>query len=120
MRTVTAMDLRRRLGEILDAAAAGERIAIERDGRPMAVLVTPEAATRIDEDEGARVARALAALDRLDEFRERMARLHPEPDDGLTTAEWIQREREARTDRIVEAASRSLDEPTAEDGEPKR
>ena len=44
MRTVTAMELRRRLGEILDAAAAGEPITIERDGRPMAVLVTPEAA----------------------------------------------------------------------------
>lgn len=120
MRTVTAMDLRKHLGEILDAAAAGELIAIERDGRPMAVLVTPEAAMRMDEDEGARVARGLAALDRLDEFRERMARLHPGPDDGLTTAEWIQRDREARTDRIVEAASRSLDEPSTDRGEPER
>lgn len=120
MRTITAMDLRRRLGEILDAAAAGERIAIERDGRPMAVLVTPEAATRLDEDADARVQRGLAALDRLDEFRERMAHLHPEPDDGLTSAEWIQREREARTDRIAEAASRSLDEPSADRGEPER
>ena len=114
------MDLRRRLGEILDAAAAGEQIAIERDGRPMAVLVTPEAATRLDEGRDARVQRGLAALDRLDEFRERMARLHPEPDDGLTTAEWIQREREARTDRIAEAASRSLDEPGGDHGEPGR
>lgn len=120
MRTVTAMDLRKRLGEILDAAAAGERIAIERDGRPMAVLVTPEAATRLDEDDQARIERGLAALDRLDEFRERMARLHPEPDDGLTTAEWIQREREARTDRIVEAASRSLDEPSTDPRDPGR
>ncbi len=103
MRTVTAMDLRRRLGEILDAAAAGEAITIERDGRPMAVLVTPEAAARLDESEQARIERGLAALDRLDAFRERMARLHPEPDDGLTTVEFIRREREARTDRIEEA-----------------
>jgi prevent-host-death family protein len=112
MRTVTAMDLRRRLGEILDAAAAGEAITIERDGRPMAVLVTPEAAARLDESEQARIERGLAALDRLDAFRERMARLHPEPDDGLTTVEFIRREREARTDRIEEAARRRLDEAT--------
>ena len=114
------MDLRKRLGEILDAAAAGERIAIERDGRPMAVLVTPEAATRMDEDQQGRVERGLAALDRLDEFRERMARLYSDPDDGLTTAEWIQREREARTDRIAEAASRSLEAPGSDHDEPGR
>jgi prevent-host-death family protein len=110
MRTVTAMDLRKRLGEILDAAAAGERIAIERDGRPMAVLVTPEAAARLDEDEQARIQRALAALERLAELGDRIAREHPGPDDGLTDAEWIQAARDARTDRIVEAASRRLDE----------
>ncbi len=102
MRTVTAMELRRRLGEILDAAAAGEPITIERDGRPMAVLVTPEAAARLDESERARIERGLAALDRLDAFRERMARLHPEPDDGLTTVEWLRRERESRADHIAE------------------
>jgi hypothetical protein len=39
-----------------------------------------------------------------------MAREHPTPDDGITDAEWIQAERDARTDRIVEAASRRLDE----------
>jgi len=120
MRTVTAMDLRKHLGEILDAAAAGERIAIERDGRPMAVLVTPEAAVRLDEDERARIERGLAALDRLDEFRERMARLYPEPEDGLTTAEWIRQEREARDDRIATAASRRLDEPPGDTSDPDR
>jgi prevent-host-death family protein len=104
------MDLRRRLGEILDAASAGERITIERDGRPMAVLVAPEVAARLDEDEQARIKRGLDALDRLEEFSERMARLYPAPDDGLTTAEWIRKEREARTDGIIAAASRPLDE----------
>jgi prevent-host-death family protein len=102
MRTVTAMDLRRRLGEILDAASAGESITIERDGRPMAVLVSPEAAARIDESERARIERGLAALDRLDAFRERMARLYPDPDDGLTTVEWLQRERDGRADHVAE------------------
>jgi prevent-host-death family protein len=116
MRTVTAMDLRKRLGEILDAASAGERITIERDGRPMAVLVTPEAAARLDQSEQVRIDRALAALDRLDEFRERMARLYPEPDDGLTTVEWIRLEREAHTDkieRVIEEANRRVREEEA-------
>jgi prevent-host-death family protein len=38
------MDLRRRLGEILDAASAGESIPIERDRRPLACLVSVEEA----------------------------------------------------------------------------
>ena len=42
MRTVTAMDMRKRLGEILDAASAGERILIERDHKPLAYLVSVE------------------------------------------------------------------------------
>jgi prevent-host-death family protein len=65
MRSVTAMALRARLGEILDAASAGERIVIERDHRPMALLVPYEDAARLDGDEQARIARSLGALDRL-------------------------------------------------------
>ena len=49
MRTVTALDVRKRLGELLDAASAGERILIERDHRPMAVLVSVEDAGRLDQ-----------------------------------------------------------------------
>jgi prevent-host-death family protein len=117
MRTVTAMQLRQRLGEVLDAAAAGERITIERDGRPMAVLVTPEDAARLDEDREAQIQRRLAALDRLDEFRERMGRLYPPREDDIPIVEFIRREREARTDRIVKAASRGLDESEEKEGE---
>jgi prevent-host-death family protein len=65
MRTVTAMDLRARLGQILDAASAGERIVIERDHKPMAVLIPYEEAVRLDPDEQERIKRSLAALDRL-------------------------------------------------------
>lgn len=65
MRTVTAMALRARLGEILDAASAGERIVIERDHRPMAVLIPYEDAARLEPDEQERIARSLEALDRL-------------------------------------------------------
>lgn len=113
MRTVTAMELRKRLGEILDAAAVGEAITIERDGRPMAVLVTPEAAARIGESGSERTQRILATLDRLDDFRARMAREYPEPDDGMTTSTWLQRDREARGDHladVVEDANRRIRE----------
>lgn len=96
MRTVTAMELRKRLGEILDAASVGEPIAIERDGRPMAVLVTPEAAARLGEAEGDRIQRVLATLDRLEAFRARVAGSRGHPDDGPTTTEWVRSERESR------------------------
>jgi prevent-host-death family protein len=72
MRTITAMDLRRRLGEVLDRASAGERIVVERDRRPMAVLVPYEDAVRLEEDPDGRRTRALAALDRLEAFAQRM------------------------------------------------
>ena len=39
-RTISALDLRKKLGEILDRAAAGERIVVERDRRPLAMLVS--------------------------------------------------------------------------------
>src|SRR6478752_2341015 len=101
MRTVTAMDMRKRLGEILDAASAGERILIERDHRPLAYLVSVEDGRRLDPDAKARVARRLAALDRLAALGEEMRRKYPPPDDGLTDAEWLHEERERRAEQIA-------------------
>jgi prevent-host-death family protein len=66
MKTVTPLDLRRSLGSILDAASAGERFLIERDHRPVAVLVSVEDGRRLGEDVEERRRRALAALDRLE------------------------------------------------------
>ena len=103
MRVVTPTDMRKRLGEILDAASAGERILIERDHKPIAWLISPEDGQKFDEEKEARIARSLAALDRLREFSVRMAELYPPPDDGLTAAEWIRQDRERRTDQIEEA-----------------
>ena len=100
MRVVTPTDMRKRLGEILDAASAGERILIERDHKPIAWLVSPEDGRRFDEVKEARIARSLAALDRLRDLSERLSSEYPTPDDGLTEAEWIQQERERRMDRI--------------------
>jgi prevent-host-death family protein len=80
------MDLRRRMGEVLDQASAGERIVVERDRRPIAVLVPYEEALRLQDSPDEAKARALAALDRLDDFARRMAAAYPDvanlPDAG--------------------------------------
>jgi prevent-host-death family protein len=102
MRTITALELRGKLGELLDAASAGERIVIERDHRPMAVLVSLEDANRLDGDREERRKRGLAALDRLDRFRERTAREYPRPPDVPDAATLIRDERDARTAHIEE------------------
>ena len=96
MRTVTAMDMRKRLGEILDAASAGERILIERDHKPLAYLVTVEEGERVVRvDEGLRQ-RRLAALDRLTEFAAEMDRKYPpQPGDpDAATAVRMDRDRD--------------------------
>lgn len=97
-RTVTASALRARLGEILDRASSGERIVVERGHRPIAVLVSPEDAARLEPDEAERVARNIAALDRLAAFRERMALEHPWPEDAPDAVTAVRGER-GRDDR---------------------
>jgi prevent-host-death family protein len=110
MRTVSAMDMRKRLGEILDAASAGERILIERDHRPLAYLVSVEDAARLEPDPAELIRQRLEALDGLVEFGERMHVLHPPPDDGLTEVEWLHQERERRMEQIDRAASSRWDD----------
>ncbi|HEU4674173.1 MAG TPA: type II toxin-antitoxin system prevent-host-death family antitoxin [Candidatus Limnocylindrales bacterium] len=68
MRTVTPLDLRQRLGQILDAASAGERFVIERNHRPLAMLVSIDDGRRLDEGAEERRRRRIAALDRLAEL----------------------------------------------------
>jgi prevent-host-death family protein len=65
MRTISPLDLRRSLGSILDAASAGQRFVIERDRRPVAVLVSVEDGRRLDDSPEEKRKRAIAALDRL-------------------------------------------------------
>ena len=104
MRTVTATDLRKRLGEILDAASAGERILIERDHRPLAYLVSVEDAERLEPDREEIKRRRLEALDRLIAFGREMRAKYPEPDDGLTYTEWRHQDLERRTEQIIRAS----------------
>ncbi len=94
MRTITPLDLRRSLGAILDAASAGERLLIERDHRPVAVLVSVEEGRRLDDDADGRRARSLAALDRLEAMGREMRERHP---DGPDAVDAVRQER-ARDD----------------------
>jgi prevent-host-death family protein len=98
MRTVSPMDLRRRLGEILDAASAGERILIERDRRPLAYLVSVEDGARLDGDREERIARRQAALDDLAGFAARMHEKYGPPRDGMSAAEFMRWDRDHRDD----------------------
>lgn len=93
MRTVSAMDLRRRMGEFLDRASAGEHLVIERDRRPLAVLVPYEDAMRLRESPADARARAIAALDRLEGFAHRMTIEHSEASSVPDAATAVREER---------------------------
>jgi prevent-host-death family protein len=93
MRTISVMELRRRVGEILDRASAGEHILIERDRRPLAVLVPYEDALRIQDPPDAAIARSLAALDRLEAFARRMAAERPAGEELRDAAQVVREER---------------------------
>ena len=88
------MTLRAKLGEIMDAASAGERIVIERDHRPMALLVPYEDAARLNPDDQERIARRLAALDRLEALGKRIARDYPAPPGVPDAVTLIRQDRE--------------------------
>lgn len=111
MRTVTALDVRKHLGELLDAASAGERILIERDHRPMAVLVSVEDANRLDDAEEAReerIQRVHAAMERLQALAEEMAARRPP--DAPDAVESIRLDREERMEQVLRAAHGGRDE----------
>jgi antitoxin (DNA-binding transcriptional repressor) of toxin-antitoxin stability system len=91
MRTITPLDLRRSLGQILDEASAGERFLIERDHRPLAMLVSVEDGHRLEEDPQERINRRLAALDRLVEFGKESRRKYPS---DLTAVEAVRLDRD--------------------------
>lgn len=93
MRLITALDLRRSLGRILDEASAGEQFVIERDHRPMAMLVSVEDGHRLSDDVEARRARIEAALDRLATLGDRLRERDP---DALDAATAIRLERDSR------------------------
>lgn len=89
MRTVSALDVRRRFGEVVDQAAAGERIVIERAGQPVAAIVPLSDLAEIDPDR-----RRGARLAALEEIR-RTARRRPMPA-GFDAARTVRQQRDAR------------------------
>ena len=91
MRTISAMDLRKRLGETLDRAAAGERIVIERDRRPLAVIVPYSEATAGGTSAEERREQMRLALQQLDEYAERMRARHPGGPNAVE-AVWSERD----------------------------
>ena len=92
MRTITAGQLRARLGEALDRASAGERIVIERDHQLIAAIVPLEDVQQLEGKSEEAIQRRLAAMASIEERAERMKRLRPrdpdDPWDAATTVRW--------------------------------
>jgi len=84
MRVVTPLEIRRSLGAIPDAASAGERFLVERDHRPMAMLVSVEDGRRLEEDPDTRRDRRRRALDRLAVLGQQIQRDHSSEADAVT------------------------------------
>ncbi len=96
MRTITPLDLRRSLGRILDEASAGQRFLIERDHRPMAMLVSVEEGSRLEDDIEARIARMDAAFERLAALGDSWGVNDPGMPDAASAVRKDRDERDAR------------------------
>lgn len=97
MRAIAALDVRRKFGEIVDQAAAGERIIIERAGQPVAAIVPLSDLALVDPER--RKAARLQALEDIRRLaRERPFELTEEP------AALIRRMREERDAQIMRNA----------------
>jgi hypothetical protein len=113
--TVTPLDLRRSLGRILDEASAGKRFLIERDRRPLAVLVSVEDAARLDEHPDEARERRLAAVAALEDWRERALSGAVAEEVPFAAEEAIRADRDARDRRD---RMRAGDRSVAEDDRP--
>ena len=100
MRSVTALEVRRRFGQIVDEAAAGERIVIERAGQPVAAIVPLSDLALVDPDR--RKAERLAAIDEIARYAKR---LNVAP--GFDAASAIRRQRLEREGQIGEGIRRA-------------
>jgi prevent-host-death family protein len=93
MRAVTALEVRQKFGQIIDEAAAGERIVIERAGQPIAAIVPLSDLALLDPER--RKAERLRALDDLRRLaKERPIHLEEDP------ATLIRRMRDERAEQI--------------------
>lgn len=78
MKTISALEVRAKFGQVLDEAAAGERFVVERAGAPVAAIVPLRDLEAADPEQVR--ARRLAAVDRLQASRalDRGTRMTPE------------------------------------------
>jgi prevent-host-death family protein len=74
MRTVSALDVRAKFGQILDEAANGERFVVERAGVPVAAIVPLTDLAAHDPDTERQ--RRIAAIEELIRFGRQYRRLH--------------------------------------------
>ena len=97
MRSVTALDVRRRFGQIVDEAAAGERIVIERAGQPIAAIVPLSDLALVDPER--RKAERLAVIDSIARMAKRRPFTLNEPPEVLIRT--MRREREDQLARNI-------------------
>ena len=97
MRTVSALDVRKHFGQLIDEAAAGERLIIERAGQPVAAIVPLSDVPELNREQ--RIRRQLAAIDEIS----RMAKLHPIKLRKGEAEQIIRRQRDARAQQIMHA-----------------
>jgi len=93
MRSVSALDVRKHFGQLLDEAAAGERLIIERAGQPVAALVP---LSDLPEDREARIRRRRQAVADI----MRMGRRYP-GDQSVDAATLIREQRRERGEHIA-------------------
>jgi prevent-host-death family protein len=96
MKSVSALDVRRSFGRVLDEAAAGERIIIERAGQPIAALVPLSDLAALDPERRRR--ERIRAIDEV----ARAARRRP-ASGRLDPTEAIREQRRLRDERIMRA-----------------
>lgn len=96
MRTVSALDVRKKFGELLDEAAAGERLIIQRGGQPVAALVPLSDVAEHDPETIKQ--RRLKAIDDI----RRMAR-NDKPMTSEEVVELIRSQRREREEHIMAA-----------------
>lgn len=91
MKTISALEVRAKFGQVLDEAAAGERFIVERAGLPVAAIV-PLRDLEANDPEQVK-ARRLAAVERL----RRLAAADPGPKPTREEiVRWIREDRERR------------------------
>jgi prevent-host-death family protein len=93
MRSVSALDVRKHFGQLLDEAAAGERLIIERAGQPVAALVP---LSDLPESREERIRRQLKAIDNI----RRLAGRNPARA-GFDAAKVIREQRDERGPHIA-------------------